>query len=109
MQPPSPECNEIWSRIIFRSPDNLHGNNDATPGGRQTRTRAPARYGDQKLPSHTMMECHEEFVEHETDARARRKRTRDLPECRDEKSGFHDALTLSDGCDDKPVKQSSNV
>ena len=51
-------------------------------------------YGDQKLTLHTTMECHEEFVEHETDARARRPRRRVPPACR-EKSGFHDTVAPS--------------
>ena len=48
--------------------------NDATPGARPPTRRAPTSYRDKKLPSHSTMVCHEEFVEHETDVRARWKR-----------------------------------
>ena len=91
----SPGYNGIRSRIIFGYPGNVQNNNDATPGGRQTRMRAPASYGDQKLPSHMTMECHGELVEHETNVHATWPRTRVPPAC-SEKSGFHDAVTPSE-------------
>ena len=47
-----------------------------------------------KQASHTRTECHEEFVEHETHARARWWRTSVPPACR-EMSRSHDALKLS--------------
>ena len=43
--------------------------NDATPGARPPTRRALVSYRDKKLPSHSTTVCHEEFVEHGTDAR----------------------------------------